>query len=143
MITILIIIFCLYLRTRKEHFWFIPQNISNGLCDANNLINLNRHQCKRCANAGYCTMPNGESKCVEGDWRGSANGEDCVLYEYGNDYASLSLVDAPQPYFINTSDSWKWTNPIFQKREIPQPINEGMNFFHHSKPLKHHYNFIQ
>jgi len=127
------------MKTTKEHFWFIPQNISSSICDTKNLINLNRHQCKRCANAGYCTMPTGESKCVEGNWNGPSNGQDCVLYEYGNDYANLSLVDSPQPYFINTSDSWNWTKPIFQKRNIPQPVNEGMQFFHHSKPLKHHF----
>jgi hypothetical protein len=121
----------------KEHFWFLPQGTK--LCQ--NVINLDRHQCKRCANAGYCTLPNGMKLCVPGDFNGPLNGQDCSEYEYGNDYANLSLIDPPQPYYVDTNKSWNWTKPIFQKKLYAQPYVETSSqypyFRHNEDPLVH------
>jgi hypothetical protein len=115
----------------KEHFWFIPQNFSNSLCDVNKLSNLDRHQCKRCANAGYCTFPTGESECVNGDWKGSTSDLNCASYEYGNSYTNLSLVDAHQPYFLDTHKSWNW-----DRHQPHTSINDDSQFFYHQKLWK-------
>jgi hypothetical protein len=88
----------------KEPFWFIPVGIS--IC--RNTANMTRHQCKRCTNAGYCTLSNGQSMCVPGDQNGPYNGDQCVFYEYGTDYNSLSLVDPPQPYWSEPHKRWHW-----------------------------------
>jgi len=102
-----------------------------------NVIGLDRHQCKRCANAGFCATPNGDKMCVEGDWNGPKNDQQCIMYEYGNDYANLSLIDPQQPYFIDTHRRWNWEAPIRQYHDFPQPIDEGLSLFHHGSYLNH------
>ena len=149
MLIAFILICCTLSWKHVENFWFIPQGMS--MCD--NVIGLNRHDCKRCANAGYCTLPNGESHCVNGDWLGSSNGQQCVQYEYGNDYANLSLIDPPQPYWSNSLYSshnpWNWhsnkSHIVERNEKIPEPLaydvgqTYGEQFFRHgTAPLEHH-----
>jgi len=128
---------CFVFWNNKEHFWFLPQGTK--LCK--NIINLNRHQCKRCANAGYCTLPNGEKICVPGDFNGPLNGQDCSEYEHGNDYANLSLIDPPQPYYIEPNQTWNWTNNITQEKIHVEPIVETSSkyplFRHNNQPYEH------
>lgn len=131
---IFIAVCCTIFWKKKEHFWFIPQGIS--ICD--NVSGLSRHQCKRCTNAGYCKLPSGETKCVSGDWRGPYNGEQCVGYEYGN-LANLSLVDAPEPMWVDMNKHWNWTAHLGEPQETPVSTVDGQVFFRHGMPpLGHH-----
>lgn len=128
---------CFVFWNNKEHFWFLPQGTS--LCD--NIINLNRHQCKRCANAGYCTLPNGSKICVPGDFNGPKNGQDCSEYEYGNNYSNLSLIDPPQPYYIDPTTYWDWQKNIIQEKIHAEPYVETeekyQEFRHSNDPNEH------
>ena len=136
-IALLLLICGTVLWNNKEHFWFIPQGIS--ICD--NVIGLGRHACKRCTNAGYCTLPNGASQCVPGDFHGPYNGQDCTTYEYGNDYANLSLIDPPQPYFVEPNRYWNYPEHIITEKTETRPITEVENqlmFRHGSPPQDHH-----
>ena len=91
---------------KTEHFWFIPQGIS--ICNNSDIASLNRHDCRRCTNAGICTYASGEKECVPGDFNGPYDKRDCVMYEYGNDYANLNLIDPLQPYLLDTEKRWNW-----------------------------------
>ena len=134
-----ILICCTIAWNGKEHFWFIPERIS--ICD--NVLGLSRRDCKRCTNTGICTFSNGEQQCVPGDFRGPTNGQDCVQYEYGNDYANLSLIDSPQPYWADTirvtNKPWHWKQPIHEPRGIPQPSPEEILFFRHGSSSQQHH----
>lgn len=55
-----ILVCCTFIWNKKEHFWFILTGIK--ICD--NVIGLNRHDCKRCTNAGMCTTADGEQTCI-------------------------------------------------------------------------------
>lgn len=144
-IILLILFICacctVYYNSKKEHFWFIPQSMhlekNDGL--SNVCSNLGRHDCKRTAECGYCTLPNGDSQCVPGDWNGSINGQQCTEYEYGTNYASLSLVDPKQPYWVTPQESWNWTKPIYSQHiDVPIPSNEGEMYFRHGTPPQEH-----
>lgn len=137
-IILLIIFICVCLTFTwkvRETFDFIPQSMS--LCS--NIIGKNRHQCQRCANAGYCTTSSGDTICVEGDWKGPINGQDCIMYEYGNSYANLSLIDSPQPYWADTHRRWNWEAPIRSHHDHPEPYSEGYKYFHHGNPPNEHH----
>jgi hypothetical protein len=97
--------------------------------------NLNRHDCRRQASCGLCTLTNGEEQCVDGDWNGPTNGQDCTQYEYGNHYANLSLVDPRQPYWINPNEQINWKKPIYEGKNIlPKPSDEGDIYYRHGSP---------
>lgn len=141
-IQILIIIFfilacCTVFWNKKEHFWFLPQGTK--MCD--NVINLNRHQCKRCSNAGYCTLPNNKKICVPGDFNGPLNEQDCSEYEHGNSYANLSLIDPQQPYFVNPEQMFDWEKNIMHEKIHAEPLLETSDkypaFRHSNSPYEH------
>ena len=135
LLIIFIVVCCtVFWYEKKEPFWFIPQGIS--ICD--DVTGLSRHQCKRCTNAGYCTLPNGEHQCVHGDSRGPYNGQYCQLYEYG-DMANLSLIDPQEPLWVDMNGHWDWPSHLGKHHEYPKPISEEETFFRHgTHPLEHH-----
>jgi hypothetical protein len=123
-IIILILFICicltLFFIKKKEPFWFIPPNTK--LCKS--CANKSRFECRRCSECGVCTMPSGESYCVEGNQEGPYNGQDCVAYEYGNDYANLSLIDPKQPYWLEPNRYWNWNMPIYANKNKPVKPSE-------------------
>jgi hypothetical protein len=142
---IILIIFtcacCTVFYKSTEHFWFVPPStkIENNDGTGNECINLNRHECKRQASCGLCTLTNGEKQCVGGDWNGPLNGQDCVQYEYGNYYANLSLVDPEQPYWSNPNLLIDWKKPIYNdKNNEPHPSDEGDIYFKRGSPPKNY-----
>lgn len=144
-ITLLIILFlacCTIFYKKYEHFFFIPQSMR--LIDDEQCTNLSRYDCKHTANCGYCTMVNGDSMCIPGDWNGPRNGQDCVNYEYGTDYANLSLVAPPQPYWVEPNRYWNWTEHLHHDYlGYPQPMQEGNQYFRHSDPPQQHHKKIE
>lgn len=132
--TLICVCCTLYWKT-KEHFWFIPQSMYLGNNDGTgkSCANLSRYDCKRRAECGYCKLPNGASQCIAGDWTGSLDGTDCEQYEYGTDYANISMIDPPQPYYVEPNRYWNFEKPIYLHHDHPEPISEGAKYFHHRK----------
>lgn len=146
-IFIIFILVCLTLFQYKEHFWFIPQGMILPVNDGTGEIcsGLSRYDCKRNSACGMCYPPTVNPVCVAGDWNGPLNGSDCVAYEYGTDYANLSLIDPQQPYFVEPNRYWDWTKHLHSKIDnIPRPLQEGGKYFHHGNPpQQHHRKLIQ
>ena len=122
---LLILFLCLVCATwiseskKVENFWFMPNG--SKICD--DLNGLGRHECLRCANAGYCTNPLGENSCVEANINMKPlNGQDCISFQYGNDLTHISLIDPQEPYWVEPNRYW---NP---NEHINLQLPEGQEY---------------
>lgn len=137
-IFVLLSVCCFAFWNKREHFWFIRQ----GMHMCNSFADLDRTECLKCANAGYCTLPNGEKQCISGNIDGRYDeSKDCQMWEYGgnNNYVNLSLIDPPQPYFVEPNRYWDFTDHLRTPREEIQPTPDGQLFSKHGSPPQEHH----
>lgn len=70
----------------------------------------NRRTCSKCLNCGFCLTAEGTGECVPGDSNGPYFRNDCVAWEYGDQYQYYPYANLYPVVKVKSS------NPYFQKQ---------------------------